>query len=467
MAARCPAMRRNNEQQPRPEPLIEDRFTIDSTIVSLAKRPDGTFVFIHSVGGLPPSPCDDADYDDSGMPLYDLGGSHFVAPPIIRGLMIPPPPSECVDVAALYERVRAYILAASDLSDPDYADVLTAFVFMTWIGGSMRVRPLIFILGEIGSGKSRLCDVLGRLCKRGFQTSLTTTFAGARNLIQTYAPTLVIDEAKINWRDENRMEWVRSLNSAVTGNGQILVADKERIGSLHSFDFSGPKVIASTKEWDDPGFNSRVFKIIMKTSTKFYPTALPHPDEDSTLLAIVSELHGLLYRPDIDPSPHVESAAAEIGEAGYQGRQRQVFAPFAAIIKAVCPARYAGYIDGLKAIERERLEEMGETLEGRIVAAVRTVRTRGRVEFEPMMIAEMLNADLVDARDPDRVKPERVGRRLKALGFVGRRSNGKRLYGIDDSGFAVLCKKYLPEELGSVGGGSAGDSVGSVLQKSL
>lgn len=101
-------------------------------------------------------------------------------------------PIECEPKEVYYE-IRAFLEKYAYLPDPNLYDVATAFVIASYFQEAFDFATYLVFLGPIKSGKTRMLQLLERLCYRGFKTSSVTPAAISR-LIEYYQVTLLLDE---------------------------------------------------------------------------------------------------------------------------------------------------------------------------------------------------------------------------------------------------------------------------------
>jgi hypothetical protein len=149
------------------------------------------------------------------------------------------------DRESLWRDVKQFIWDHVFLPDEALYDVLTAWVFASWLPEIWPVVPYIFFFGPVASGKTRALEVLQRLCYRGLLSSNISSAALFR-ACEEWHPTLILDETEIYSKSE-RIEVIGLLNSGYR-RGQFAIRAKSTAEGvvLEAFDVFGFKALAGT-----------------------------------------------------------------------------------------------------------------------------------------------------------------------------------------------------------------------------
>ena len=148
--------------------------------------------------------------------------------------------------AELWKESRQFIYDHLFLPSEELYDVLTAWVFTTWIVELWPVIPYVFFYGPVASGKTRGLEVLQRLCYRGILAGNISTAALFRSC-EEWRPTLLLDETEI-YNQDTRIEVVGLLNSGYRRGQYAIRAKQTNHGiELDVFDVFGFKALAGTK----------------------------------------------------------------------------------------------------------------------------------------------------------------------------------------------------------------------------
>jgi len=145
----------------------------------------------------------------------------------------------------LYEDVKAYIHTHLDMPNSLSYDVLTAFVFSTWINEFFDFTPYLGFFGRENVGKSRALEILNELCFRAWLTTGITT-ATLFRLVERFQPTLLLDESEF-LAGKEKQELIGLLNAGQR-RGVIIPRMKEDAQDVDFFNVYCPKIIAGTKQ---------------------------------------------------------------------------------------------------------------------------------------------------------------------------------------------------------------------------
>lgn len=146
----------------------------------------------------------------------------------------------------LWHRLRQFIYSHLFLPDGSLYDVLTAWVFASWVPELWTTVPYVFFFGPVASGKTRGLEVLHRLCYRGILSSNISSAALFR-ACEAWHPTIILDETEI-YRQTERIDVVGLLNSGYR-KGQFAVRAKntDHGVTLEIFNVFGFKALAGTE----------------------------------------------------------------------------------------------------------------------------------------------------------------------------------------------------------------------------
>jgi len=145
-----------------------------------------------------------------------------------------------VDVDVFYETLSAY------------------YVLFSWLYDCFNTVPYIRALGDAGTGKSRLIQVVGAMCYRPIYVSGAATVSPIFRILDRYRGTLVLDEADFGKSDE-AADIVKILNTGYQRTqGTVLRSGDRNTGfEPEVFVVYGPKVIATRKKFQDWALESR------------------------------------------------------------------------------------------------------------------------------------------------------------------------------------------------------------------
>jgi hypothetical protein len=160
-------------------------------------------------------------------------------------------------VQALFEEVRTFIKTFVLLEDSRFYDVSAVYVLMSWVFDRFGAVPYLRVVGDLGTGKSRFLEVVGKLCNRSIMASGSMSMAAVYRTIDSIQGTLVFDEADFKSSDMTS-EIVKLLNSGHKEDASVvrmeIVNNRMRTTAFRVF---GPKIFGSRHGFEDNALNSR------------------------------------------------------------------------------------------------------------------------------------------------------------------------------------------------------------------
>jgi len=369
--------------------------------------------------------------------------------PVPWPLCSPPKPPQ----PDLWERVYAYIYNHVDFADPRLYDVLTAWVFYTWMPEAFTVAPYLRFLGKKATGKTRALEVLQHLSYRGTLTPSLTEAALFR-FLEDYHITFLLDETEI-YGQEQRQTIQHVLNAGYKRGQHVFRVESLPTGELvpRGFRVFGPKALAGTRPLKDT-LESRCLQIVMERNTREVAFTL----DVSGARRLRGELQWLRWRrlADLETLEQNSGDVSDVSDVYdvsigapptlrhiTDGRLIELATPLIIVAEMFgeegAPERVAEWF--LDSFQRSRVEA-GDTLEGVVVEAI------NKVAMEALSLGLMTTRMITDAINEERPEHEHisarvVGKVVKALGFVPKRTPKARGYVLD---LEKLCR--LNEEFG-------------------
>lgn len=183
---------------------------------------------------------------------YNINGQDIIFIPFPEESILWNPctatPIKPVDARKLWSFVKGFIYKHLELPDDRLYDVLTAWVFGTWIPEAWEVVPYVFFFGVKNSGKTRGLEALQLICYRA-KTSVASTAPALFRSIEKYGCLPFIDEAEtLNQRDNTDI--IACLNAGYRRRGaRVERCQKSEDGNqdIATFDVFGFKAIAGTE----------------------------------------------------------------------------------------------------------------------------------------------------------------------------------------------------------------------------
>jgi hypothetical protein len=336
------------------------------------------------------------------------------------------------DPAALFRRLCERVAYFLDLP-PDTAAGTTAtlalWVLLTYCFQAWGAVPYLYVGGPLGSGKSRLFEILARLVFRLLASSNLTGPALFRTL-HDRGGTLLYDEAeRLRQSTPDQQEVLSMLLAGYKRGGQA--TRLEPVGDSFrpvAFDVYGPKALACVAGLP-PALASRCIPLTMFRAGPESPKPARRIDADPAgWQALRDDLHALAL--EHGPSWLGLAGRADVCPKGVNGRAHELWQPVLALAAWVESHGAVGLLGlvqrhALAAVEADKddaVPEADETLLEILAACVRA--------GDNPTPGEILTA--AKERDPatfDKWAPQTVSRRLKAYGIaIPKKSHGKRRY---------------------------------------
>jgi hypothetical protein len=374
-------------------------------------------------------------------------------------------PIKPVNKKKLWKFVRAFIYKHIELPDERLYDVLTAWVFATWIREVWEVVPYVFFLGVKNSGKTRGLEVLQLICYRA-KTSVASTAPALFRGIEKYGCVPFIDEAEtLNQKDNTDI--IACLNAGYRRRG----AKVERCQKgehdnqdLATFDVFGFKAIAGTESLKatlesrslvinmakntrkvEPNINTKAAKSIRNGLLQWRFETLLNND-----LSTISE-EELTLNDDFDSFDNFDDfdsktrTSLNIPEELLNipnGRIVELFTPLFKTTETVCDESVRKIIiDYAKTVAGQQLTEENTSIEADIVLAILDCYST----VENCYVAnEVIEAEFNKNRPVrERLEGESLTKRIAALGLKRiRGKTGKRGFEWNSKKLEVLCKRF-------------------------
>lgn len=294
----------------------------------------------------------------NGQPAYLLGSEPRLEDQVLAEdvVMIPPktrwmaPTERALDHVKeedydLFQDVKDYIHAHVDLPDDRQYAVVTAWIFATWVYDELfDSLPFLLALGPYASGKTRVLEVIQRLCWRPIFTSALTE-ANVFRPTEIIKPTLLIDETDLTGRSDRANNVTALLRARHKRGVDIMRSNPEKSGfeSLEFFRCYGPTAIASVRDLE-PALRSRCLVIGMLEKTR----AVRKRIDEQAAQELRNRLLAFRIRhmDDLKDEPHDELDFLE------SGRLNELFSPLVRIAK-ICERPLA---------PSEEIKEVGQAM---------------------------------------------------------------------------------------------------------
>lgn len=163
------------------------------------------------------------------------------------------------DFDELFKTIRVFIHTYVDIPE-DFEIVCSYYVILSWIYDRFHEVPYLRVIGDYGTGKSRLVKTVGNLCYRPIKTTGATNPAGIFRLLNDIRGTLILDEADFKYSDTTETI-IKILNAGYEREPGLVRIDSSKDGNfaIKAFQVFGPKIIGTREPFTDKALESRCF----------------------------------------------------------------------------------------------------------------------------------------------------------------------------------------------------------------
>jgi hypothetical protein len=342
------------------------------------------------------------------------------------------------DDEILFDDVRDFIYDHVDLAEDFGYEILTLWVFHTWLIDRFNVSPILHFLGPYASGKSRAGDTLGALAKRGLCT-VNLTGASIFRVSEVYQPTFIIDEVKLTGRDRDR-DILELLNARFQRGRKVIRInpDKSGLDSIQEFDVFGATVICGLDELPETP-RSRATVFVMEQNTRPVLETI-NPNRAGILR---DRLCGFRAR-------HISEEIPKAKRFVRDGRLGDAIEPLYQILNIVKPEKETDFINFFRKVENKKREETYDSFDAEVVQAL--LKCRSKVRNGKIEVGDVTTAFNEGKSESEQLGGKTIGRVLTRLKLEKTRvAGGKTARFWNEERIERLCKKYgLGEDVSGV-----------------
>jgi hypothetical protein len=242
-----------------------------------------------------------------------------------------------LDGAEVLNYVAAYLDEFASFASPSARDAVALWAAhchlrdndgrLTW-----RATPrLLLVSSEPGSGKTRVLELLGRLCPNVFGIDSEPTVAALAHTLGREHATVLVDEADVLFGRGARKEGVRAvLNSGYLPNGTVLKmrgSKADRVAVFGPVALAGLDVIETATGGTLEALLSRCIRIRMRRATQPVADLTARADRGGSLLRqALGSWAGAHAEELADAEPELPE--------GVHGRVAQIWTPILAVAEA-------------------------------------------------------------------------------------------------------------------------------------
>jgi hypothetical protein len=349
----------------------------------------------------------------------------------------PPEPADYETEETLYNDVKVYIHKHLDIANPLGYDILTSFVFSTWLQELFDFTPYVGFYGREAVGKSRALEVLKELCFRAWLTTNLTT-ATLFRLTEKFSPTLLLDESEF-LNAEDKKELIGLLNSGQR-RGVFIPRMKENCEEIEFFNVYCPKAIAGTEQLR----RTTTSRMIVFTMTKNV-RAVPRRIDTAEGAKLRSQLLMWRFRKIAQlknsqtlkeklSTPELKATTEYPELESLSGRTYELFYPL--YYSAITQQAKQNILNFAKELETSKLQAEKTELSSMIFEAILTLKDQAQ---RGLLLLKDITNHINAAQPPNYWIPEKtIGRKASQMGFEKTRTN---------RGTAIILNQQLIERL--------------------
>jgi len=391
--------------------------------------------------------------DDEGEPAFLVmadGSLQVMRTVEGDGTMLVPPPREQIpwllpraeevlryyeadSDAKLYDALAAYHRDISELPDEAWYEFLAIWDMHTYLLEGMQYSPELCLLAVPERGKSRTGKGIIYIAYRGIHVE-SLRDAYIVRFAEHFGGTIFFDVMSL-WRKAER----EGSQDVILGRFErglkvprVLYPDRGPHQDTVYFSIFGPTVI---------GTNEPIHHILdTRAVTVIMPEARRRFDADVTPEAaqpLRERLVAFRARYLGQPLPGVSKPVS--------GRLGDILRPLRQVVCLVRPDREEAFLAFVAGLQQARLQEKADTLESEVLRILDGLREEVTDGLLPVrLVTQKLNEDRLDR---DKISDQKVGRRLRSLGFKkGRREEAGATIQWDEGTLARAMVSYGLQE---------------------
>jgi hypothetical protein len=272
--------------------------------------------------------------------------------------------------ADLVEEIRDFLRREVRMPSEDAETLIIYYILYTWLYDRVGVAPYLRIIGDYGSGKSRVTDAISYLT---YRTLRADGFSSGATIFRTLnllgGGTLNLDEFDLRARRESDQDKLDILRGGFLRGRPIM-----RIGEVNGkriteyFDCFGPKVLNGRESFPDAALESRCFKIVMPSGVKIKGTKVKHIPDEQKLLADALRIRNKLLR---FRQEHYFVPVKDVEPPDGDNRLAQLVLPI--MMTVADEASERAFSIAIKGLRGDMAEDRKNSTEGRFVQALSNV----------------------------------------------------------------------------------------------
>jgi len=314
------------------------------------------------------------------------------------------------------------------LGSANWIRVTVLYILMSWVIHCLEEVPYERLIGDLGTGKSRFCDVVQAIAYRAIRGASNITAGVLPRALTRYPDaTLIVDEADIGRDNGEELRLIlRCGSSRRTPVLKCVPGSSNGHWEASSFFVFGPKILAVRKVTKDDALESRCITHSVGKTEQLgkVPVTLPPQfwDEAVALRARLMAFRIMNYGCVREFRQAIADTAEELLAGGLDSRTVQLGAPLLALsemlnhsVASESCLRVLRHYDISVQLER------GQGLDGLLARFVQGLRDNGVTELELTAFRGSLKSFAEEEEDwaPDFIpKKQPLSRRLNAFARV-------------------------------------------------
>lgn len=202
-----------------------------------------------------------------------------------RVILFPSGPKEYGTQKELIQRIRLFIHKYLSVSE-SFERIASYYVLFSWVHDDFNELPYLRGLGDYGTGKSRMLQVVGSICYRPIFATGATTISPIFRILNDFKGTLILDEADFRFSD-TASEIIKILNQGFMKGMSVLRSESnsKKNFDVKAYSVYGPKLIATRHLYKDTALESRMITedMNMNAPRKDVPFNIPDSFWDEAL----------------------------------------------------------------------------------------------------------------------------------------------------------------------------------------
>ncbi|MBO3797480.1 MAG: hypothetical protein QW491_13125 [Thermoproteota archaeon] len=216
-----------------------------------------------------------SEYHDPGQQVTYVPTNVPIGKNNLPRVILASEPRDYDSEAELLMRIRRFISKYVELRAGDL-ELISCFVLHSWVYDCSDYAMQVLVLGDVGSGKTRLLKVLRLICYNSLALSGGSSLSAYRRLEERFKGTLLINEFEPWTSSEDSNELILWLNNGFERDLPIALSRKKDPDKQDFFDPFCPKLLTSRNIIENVAAQSRLLIIKMeRKARKDIPIELP------------------------------------------------------------------------------------------------------------------------------------------------------------------------------------------------